>query len=134
MRLILSSSGNLKDGYLVQDSDENVIVFTHNPGAGFEWAYISLLDPGEPSCVQIVKYLYSKGVQSLFIEGGAEVINHFITNDLWDEARVFSGNDAFSDGLIAPSVAGLLISEEKFEGSSLHVYINENVKDLYFKI
>ena len=45
--------------------------------------------------LQIADYLYHEGIQSLFIEGGAEVLNHFITTGLWDEARIFTGDVLF---------------------------------------
>ncbi len=35
-----------------------------------------------PSSVQISEYLYNSGIQSLFIEGGAEVLNHFISTGI----------------------------------------------------
>jgi diaminohydroxyphosphoribosylaminopyrimidine deaminase/5-amino-6-(5-phosphoribosylamino)uracil reductase len=130
MRLVLSGRGDLTQGHLVQDSNENVIFFTHNEMPEVSRSNVCMLNRDEPSCIQIAKYLYMKGIQSLFVEGGAEVLSHFISNGLWDEARVFTGKYAFHDGIEVTSAKGLLCSEEFFEGSSLHVYINENVKDL----
>jgi diaminohydroxyphosphoribosylaminopyrimidine deaminase/5-amino-6-(5-phosphoribosylamino)uracil reductase len=50
-----------------------------------------------PASAQICEYLYSCGIQSLFIEGGAEVLNHFISTGLWDEARIFTGKGHFRE-------------------------------------
>ena len=50
------------------------------------------LNNDEPAALQIVSYLYRAGIQSLLIEGGAKVLSHFISNGLWDEARIFRGS------------------------------------------
>jgi len=59
----------------------------------------------------------------LFIEGGAEVLNHFISTGLWDEARIFRGEDYFRDGVKAPLINGILSSRTVFSGSSLEIYL-----------
>jgi diaminohydroxyphosphoribosylaminopyrimidine deaminase/5-amino-6-(5-phosphoribosylamino)uracil reductase len=76
-----------------------------------------------PSSLQISDYLYSTGIQSLFIEGGAEVLSHFISTGLWDEARIFTGKEYFKDGVRAPDIKGILFSKTVFSGSSLEVYL-----------
>ena len=37
---------------------------------------------------QILDDLYKRGVQSLLVEGGAQLIQRFIDSNLWDEARI----------------------------------------------
>jgi diaminohydroxyphosphoribosylaminopyrimidine deaminase/5-amino-6-(5-phosphoribosylamino)uracil reductase len=76
------------------------------------------------SSKQVIDYLYSSGVQSLLIEGGAEVLNHFIATGLWDEARIFTGKDNFNGGLKAPLFNGSLLSRRVFSGSILETYLN----------
>ena len=48
-----------------------------------------------------MKTLYNKGVHSLIIEGGRETLQSFIDIDLWDEARVFIGNQYLKNGVHA---------------------------------
>jgi diaminohydroxyphosphoribosylaminopyrimidine deaminase/5-amino-6-(5-phosphoribosylamino)uracil reductase len=126
LRLVLSSSGNLKNDF----TGGETVVFTRNKEYGLSGAKISLLTEEKPSCFQIATYLYQRGIQSLFIEGGAEVLNHFITNNLWDEARVFKGNFPFNEGVPSPLLKGRVISENSFSSSNLRVYLNETAKDL----
>jgi diaminohydroxyphosphoribosylaminopyrimidine deaminase/5-amino-6-(5-phosphoribosylamino)uracil reductase len=83
-----------------------------------------MLKVDEPSCFQVARWLYKKGIQSLFIEGGAAVLSHFISNGLWDEARIFTGEQFFNDGVRAPEIHGNLISEYSYSGSMLQTYIN----------
>jgi len=66
------------------------------------------------------------GIQSLFIEGGAKVFNHFIGSGLWDEARIFHGNQIFKDGVKAPEIEGRLFSKTKFSKSTLEILLNDS--------
>lgn len=53
---------------------------------------------------QLFHILINKNIQSIIIEGGAAVLNSFIANNLWDEARVFYGTKEFKNGIEAPQV------------------------------
>jgi diaminohydroxyphosphoribosylaminopyrimidine deaminase / 5-amino-6-(5-phosphoribosylamino)uracil reductase len=48
--------------------------------------------------------LYRRQIQSVIIEGGAKLINSFLTANLWDEARVFTGKKYFGSGIEAPQM------------------------------
>lgn len=122
LKLILSSSGIVNVGSSLNKSDR-VILFTHNPPTESQENDMVILNRIEDSSVQIARYLYAAGLQSLFIEGGAEVLNHFISTGLWDEARIFTGFDYFREGPKAPSVKGTLFSRRVFNGSILEIYL-----------
>ena len=49
---------------------------------------------------------------SLIVEGGAFTLNQFIEKDLWDEARVLTGDPFFEEGVKAPQLN--IKSAEKF--------------------
>jgi diaminohydroxyphosphoribosylaminopyrimidine deaminase/5-amino-6-(5-phosphoribosylamino)uracil reductase len=123
LRLVLSSSGSVNLGSLLNSSNAGVLVFTHNDSADVPDKIKVLLNKNEPSAVQIAGYLYSSGIQSLFIEGGAGVLNHFILAGLWDEARIFRGEDYFKAGVKAPLINGVLASRTVFSGSSLEIFL-----------
>jgi len=123
VKLILSSSGSVDTASCLNSSDSKTIVFTHNSKAEIHDAVKVLLGENEPSSVQISGYLYASGIQSLFIEGGAEVLGHFISTGLWDEARIFTGSDYFRAGVKAPALNGILFSKKVFSRSSLEIYL-----------
>ncbi len=125
LRIILSSSGSLNKESVVNETDGKVIVFTHNMNANIAKAVKVKLDDNVPSSLQIAGYLFSAGIQSLLIEGGTKVLNHFISNGLWDEARVFSGENYFKGGVKAPLIHGALLSRTIFSGSSLGIYLRD---------
>ena len=53
---------------------------------------------------QVLKTLYKRNIQSIIIEGGAQLLNTFISKNTWDEARVFTGEKEFGKGLKAPQI------------------------------
>tara|TARA_B110000211_G_scaffold162382_1_gene183529 strand:- start:822 stop:1841 length:1020 start_codon:yes stop_codon:yes gene_type:complete len=52
----------------------------------------------------LLKIIASKDIQSVIIEGGSNVLNQFIENDLWDEAFQLIGNKKFESGILAPKL------------------------------
>jgi len=120
LRLILSSSGNLDKGSAIFRPDGKAVVFTYNESVSGCFERI-ILDRKRSSALQVAEYLYNAGIQSLFIEGGAGVLNHFISEDLWDEARVFSGKITFGSGIKAPVVKGIVLSRTEYSESHLEV-------------
>ena len=53
---------------------------------------------------EILKDLHSRDIQSVIIEGGEKLLNSFIKENLWDEARIFVGNKYFKNGIKAPLI------------------------------
>jgi len=120
VRIILSGSGLLPADLEVYKSTGTNIIFTYYPGkAALQNAVVVKLNLNEPAAVQISDYLYKWGIQSLFIEGGAQVLEHFITTGFWDEAHIFTGRKDFKDGIKAPEIKGKRLSVLNFTQSSL---------------
>lgn len=125
VRVILSGSGSLPDDPAVNKSIGSIIIFTFYPEKiVLPGSVIMKLNHRESAAKQISDALYGWGIQSLFIEGGAQVLGHFIRTGLWDEARIFSGQEAFKTGVKAPSVNGKPFMEKSFSRSSLKILLN----------
>ena len=58
----------------------------------------------------ILDDLHQRNIQSLFVEGGAVLLNFLIKNDLWDEARVFTSLQTFTQGIPAPDLDDTYLS------------------------
>jgi diaminohydroxyphosphoribosylaminopyrimidine deaminase / 5-amino-6-(5-phosphoribosylamino)uracil reductase len=123
LKLILSSSGSFYNGSSVLAQNQKAVIFTHNKNADITNGITVILKEDAFSSDQICGYLYQRGIQSLFIEGGAEVLNHFISTGFWDEARIFTGKEYFREGVKAPQLDGMLFSKTVFSGSSLEIYL-----------
>jgi diaminohydroxyphosphoribosylaminopyrimidine deaminase/5-amino-6-(5-phosphoribosylamino)uracil reductase len=124
LRLVLSNSGSLEKGSLIFKINGTNIVFLRNTDADIRKAIKVVLNTNESSAMQITDYLFNKGIQSLFVEGGAKVLTHFISTGLWDEARIFKGNTFFKKGIKAPDINGTVLTKTKFSRSSLQIILN----------
>jgi len=72
----------------------------------------------------ILETLYIKNIQSLVVEGGQMLLDSFINQQLWDEARIFTGNKYFYEGTKAPCFSGHLINDTMLGDSHLSFYTN----------
>ena len=101
LRLVVDKELKLKESLHLFDGQQDTIIYNHqlNKTIGkTEWAKMDVSIDAKA----IVADLYARNIQSLIVEGGAAVLGDFIANDLWDEARVFTGNAKFGLGIPAP--------------------------------
>ena len=83
------------------------------------------IDFNKPIAIQIADILYKKNINSIIIEGGSHTLQTFINEGLWDEARIFTGDVEFKDGLKAPDLKGKLISESRIKNDLLRIYAKD---------
>ncbi len=74
---------------------------------------------------QIMETLHQKNVLSLIVEGGKELLETFISENLWDEAHVYTGNKHFKNGIKAPILPGSPYITEKIQQDSLDIFRNK---------
>ncbi len=84
-----------------------------------------ILSESELTAQKICNTLYEHNINSVIIEGGTKILQTFINENLWDEARVFVGTSSFKDGVVAPKFHGKLISAEKILNDTLYSYSND---------
>ena len=65
----------------------------------------------------------------MFIEGGYQVLDHFISTGLWDEARIFMVGSVLYG--IPASVKGEVISCEEYSRSTLKVLVMKLINILW---
>ncbi|HRW22055.1 MAG TPA: bifunctional diaminohydroxyphosphoribosylaminopyrimidine deaminase/5-amino-6-(5-phosphoribosylamino)uracil reductase RibD [Bacteroidales bacterium] len=71
---------------------------------------------------QILDVLYKRKIQSLVVEGGHDLLQSFIDENMWDEARVFTGDIVFGKGTPEPVLNGVLQSVDYFGNSELRIF------------
>lgn len=71
---------------------------------------------------ELLADLHSRKIQSVLVEGGSILLQHFISQDLWDEARVFTGDVAFGSGIPSPHLARVPNQTLDSMGDRLDVY------------
>ncbi|HEX7585363.1 MAG TPA: dihydrofolate reductase family protein, partial [Prolixibacteraceae bacterium] len=78
---------------------------------------------------QMLYELHERGILSVIVEGGSELLNSFLKMGLWDEAFVYTGNQFFGKGVPAPSISGETIAYEMLDDCKLHVLRNKSEHD-----
>lgn len=69
--------------------------------------------------------LAEREIQSVIVEGGAIIINQFISEKLWDEAYSFIGDIKFINGKKAPKINKSPSLKKQFGSDKLLVYYNQ---------
>ncbi len=72
---------------------------------------------------EILTYLYKNDIQSVIIEGGAATLERFVDAEMWDEARIITGQIRIGEGVSAPDIHGKLLSTELIGNDLLQVYL-----------
>ncbi len=72
---------------------------------------------------QCMKALYALRLQSVIVEGGAKLLQSFISEGIWDEARVITNEQlVIGDGLVAPVLSQhRIIKEWKIQTDKIQV-------------
>ena len=107
--------------------DQKVIVFTGNKSRTEDHIEYITIDFSANGLQQILKTLVQKGIQSMIVEGGSITLQHFIDSELWDEARVFTGQEEFGNGITAPNTTSFLAKPNTtttLEGDVLKQWVN----------
>jgi diaminohydroxyphosphoribosylaminopyrimidine deaminase/5-amino-6-(5-phosphoribosylamino)uracil reductase len=75
---------------------------------------------------QVARYLFENSIQSVIIEGGRQTLRTFIDEGIWDEARVFIGNQFLKDGLKAPKLICNNIAKKPIQDDELLTFFNHD--------
>ena len=125
LRLILDRSLRTPTDYYVFDESNQTVVFTEKDEADKNNLMYSKIDFTKNIPQQVCDYLYEKEIQSVIIEGGTKTLKSFIDAGLWDEARIFTGDVSFSDGIKAPIIYGREMLSKKIKSDTLRILQNE---------
>lgn len=129
LRIVIDKNLRLSNDLHLFDHSQPTLVFTGQPGPFIEKDQsnnpeYSTIDFNKDIIPQVLSELFHLGIQSILVEGGAQLLNSFFQSGLWDEARVFTGDKIFSEGTKAPELRGSLVSKEKIAEDNLRIFQN----------
>ena len=82
----------------------------------------------------LLSRLYEARILSLIVEGGAVLLNSFISSGIWDEARIFTGNTELTNGIPGPQLNNEEHAFTAITGNDLlQVFVNKNSNFPYIK-
>jgi len=127
IRVVLDNDEKLSKDFAVFNNEAETIVLRRESRVGSWETDNEKTKKQKPknNALQICDILFKHNINSVIIEGGAKTLQTFINENLWDEARVFTGNVSFKNGVKAPNFSGTLISEEKISTDILKIYTND---------
>jgi diaminohydroxyphosphoribosylaminopyrimidine deaminase / 5-amino-6-(5-phosphoribosylamino)uracil reductase len=121
VRIVIDKNLSLPKHLKLFDGSQRTIVYnTQNVYSEKNIEYVCI-DPAR-LVDDLLTDLHAKGIQSLIIEGGSSTLQHFIRQNKWDEARIFTSPTDFEKGISAPTLTGNLMSEEKIGADILRIY------------
>ena len=126
LRIVLDRNLKIESSAHVLDKSIRTIVFTEKKiDSSEENLQFETIDFTRNIAKQICDVLGKHQVQSVIIEGGAKTLQTFIDENLWDEARVFTGDVLFTDGIQAPNLKATIFSEKNIKNDTLKIYYND---------
>jgi diaminohydroxyphosphoribosylaminopyrimidine deaminase / 5-amino-6-(5-phosphoribosylamino)uracil reductase len=126
-RIVLDRNLRILKDTAVYDGKVKTIFITEKKSDNEPNLFFESIDFSENVAQQICDIVHKHGIQSLIVEGGAQMLQTFIESSSWDEAFVFIGNTTFEAGVKAPKFKGTLVSEEKITNDILHHYKNPSL-------
>lgn len=125
IRLVIDKDLKIPHTSLLYNKDAKTIVFNHLKTSIEENIHFIQMEDMQYYLPQKIAYqLYLMDIQSVIVEGGANLLNQFIEAGLWDEARVFTVPKLWNNGLLAPIIHGKIITDNLVENDNLKVYLN----------
>ncbi len=127
VRIVIDRDLKIPSHFSVFDGKAKTIVFSKIEKNSTEHIQYETIDFSEKIASQIYSVLFNNNIQSVIIEGGAQTLQTFIDENLWDETYIFKGAATFGTGIKAPSITGKLIADRKIKQDILQIFKNENI-------
>lgn len=126
IRLLLDKELKLPASSRLMNQDAPTIIFNYQKHAEEGQPRYYQISKDENVVHLIIRALYRQNIQSVMVEGGAQLLQSFMDEGLWDEARVITNEElSVENGLSAPTLFNQsLISEQKVLSDTIKVYKN----------
>ena len=125
VRIVIDKELKIPTNLKVYDGSVKTIFINESSTYVKGTIFFEKINFSKPIAIQICEVLFKHKIQSLIVEGGTKTIQTFIDENLWDEARVFSGEVHFNDGVNAPKLDVIPTKEENIKGDILKTYLND---------
>ena len=122
-RIIIDKDLKINGNYKIFNDDAQTIIFNTKKSTISKQNIFIKIDFNNFH-LSMLSELYRRNILSVIVEGGAETINSFIKNDLFDEIRVFTTKKNLYDGVKSPKISKLeLESKEKIEDDTIEIFL-----------
>jgi diaminohydroxyphosphoribosylaminopyrimidine deaminase/5-amino-6-(5-phosphoribosylamino)uracil reductase len=122
LRVVLSRELSLVDGLQLLTDGLPTIVYNSRKNdvkGAVEWVKVDC-----DNAMSWLEDLYRRGVTSVMVEGGTQVLNFLIQGGLWDEARIEVSPRRVGQGVAAPAIGGCVASRLMIDGNIITRMLN----------
>jgi len=113
LRLAIDRIGKITNEYKICDAAASTIIFSEKQRENTDTVSFVQLDFSQSILPQILDVLYKRNINSLIVEGGKTLLQSFIDEELWDEARVEIAPIKLKTGVAAPKISMAYFEKEK---------------------
>ncbi|RZL49127.1 MAG: bifunctional diaminohydroxyphosphoribosylaminopyrimidine deaminase/5-amino-6-(5-phosphoribosylamino)uracil reductase RibD [Pedobacter sp.] len=123
IRIVIDKNLDLPQTHYVFNEEAKTIIFNELKTDVIDNIHFVQMEDMRFYLAQKVAFqLYLMDIQSVIIEGGAQMLTQFITAGLWDEARIFTSNTSWESGIKAPEINGNIIEQLLVGNDELTIY------------
>lgn len=112
VRILLDRNLRVPVHYSLYNGEVETMVFTEKIGESKCVTYCQI-DFDKDVLTQVLDVLYQKKIQSLIVEGGKQLLQSFIDQNLWNEAMIFVGDQSFKKGVKAPVIEDVFFDKQE---------------------
>ncbi|GLB51199.1 riboflavin biosynthesis protein RibD [Neptunitalea chrysea] len=125
-RIVIDKNLRIPETSNVYNDEVKTIIITQHLRENDINTCFEKIDFSKNLATQICDILYKYNLQSLIVEGGAKTLQTFIDENLWDETRIFEGENNFIEGIKAPELQGTVIEKTIILKNQLTIFRNHD--------
>lgn len=126
LRITVDKWSRLPEHIYLFDKSTPTLIFTAIDKLSVSNLEFIKIDFEQPVIKQMTNELYKRDIQSIIIEGGEQLLNSFINEGIWDEARIFVSNIHIAKGIKSPVLKEEPDTVENVNGDRLFRYTNKS--------
>ena len=128
VRIIIDRNLSVPITHHIYNADAKTIIFNEVKTAVMDNIHFIQMEDMQFYLAQKIAFqLYLMDIQSVIIEGGVQMLNHFIAANIWDEARIFTSSKIWHAGIKAPEIKGNIIEKLTIGNDQLTVLSRTNI-------
>ena len=125
LRIAIDRAGKIPESSPLKDRSTDTLIFTEQVRESYGNLRYATLDFSTDIIPQLLSVLYKQNIQTLLVEGGAQLLRSFIENEQWDEVRVEKSSVLLGGGVQAPDFKSLPGKIVQAGTSSINYYFRK---------
>ena len=124
LRIVIDRELRLPKELNLFDVSSPTFVFTTKEASPSENPEIITIENSDDFLHEVLEVLHSREILSLIVEGGKTLLEMFLTQNFWDEARIFISPTYMYNGIRAPHPVAPVSHCEDIADDRLYYFIN----------